>query len=111
LPTIALYDEGRAAKEILQAARRKIAESLNCRSQEIIFTSGGTESDNLAILGVFNAAKNVGIGTNGRSQEATNGIAQSDGNFGTGRRTSSRRKSNIRRCWKLVVKLCGAAGK
>jgi cysteine desulfurase len=57
----ALYDEGREAKEILKMARQKISESLGCRPQEIIFTSGGTESDNLAILGTFQSAKNFGI--------------------------------------------------
>src|ERR1035437_2135429 len=59
----ALYDEGRAAKQILQEARQKIAESLGARASEIIFTSGGTESDNMAVLGVFEAARQAGIGT------------------------------------------------
>jgi cysteine desulfurase len=57
----ALYEEGREAKEILKISRQKIAESIGCRSQEIVFTSGGTESDNMAILGVFQSAKNSGI--------------------------------------------------
>jgi cysteine desulfurase len=57
----ALYEEGRSAKEILKMARQKIGESLSARASEIIFTSGGTESDNLAILGVFQSAKNSGL--------------------------------------------------
>jgi len=57
----ALYDEGRAAKELLGGSRRKIAESLGARASEIIFTSGGTESDNMAVLGVFQAVKNSGL--------------------------------------------------
>ena len=57
----ALYEEGREAKEILKSARQKIAEIVGCHAKEIIFTSGGTESDNMAILGVFQSAKNSGV--------------------------------------------------
>lgn len=42
---------GRAAKQRLNQARDRIAAQLNCQSQEIVFTSGGTESDNMAIIG------------------------------------------------------------
>ncbi|HEX9981059.1 MAG TPA: cysteine desulfurase family protein [Flavobacterium sp.] len=37
---------GRAAKSVLELARKSIAKQLNCAAQEIIFTSGGTEADN-----------------------------------------------------------------
>ena len=47
-----LHMEGLLAKNILEEARIKIARILHCRSSEIFFTSGGTESLNLAILGV-----------------------------------------------------------
>jgi len=57
----ALYEEGRESKEVMKSARQKITDSLKCRPQEIIFTSGGTESDNLAVLGVFQSAKNSGL--------------------------------------------------
>jgi cysteine desulfurase len=43
---------GQEAKEALELARNRVAGALNSFSEEIIFTSGGTESDNLAILGV-----------------------------------------------------------
>lgn len=43
---------GREAKEAVDIARGQIAEILNCSPEEILFTSGGTESDNIAILGV-----------------------------------------------------------
>ncbi len=46
---------GRAA-QALKAARAKVAECLGCRAGEIVFTSGGTEADNLAIKGVALAA-------------------------------------------------------
>src|SRR5579859_4287086 len=47
-----LYSNGREAKQALDASREKIAKILNCRTEEIIFTAGGTESINLAIFGV-----------------------------------------------------------
>jgi cysteine desulfurase len=40
---------GREAKAILETARRTVAKHLNCAPAEIIFTSGGTEADNMAI--------------------------------------------------------------
>ena len=52
-----LYEEGRRAKENLRASREQIARAIGARPDEIIFTSGGTESDNLAIFGVSGAAK------------------------------------------------------
>lgn len=54
-----LYDEGRRAKKALDEARANIARVLSARPEEIIFTSGGTESDNMAILGV---ARQIGKG-------------------------------------------------
>ncbi|MEN6321378.1 MAG: cysteine desulfurase NifS [Syntrophaceae bacterium] len=54
------YSLGREAKTSLENSRKKIADCLGAKSQEIIFTSGGTESDNLAIRGVARA-----LGTKG----------------------------------------------
>ena len=50
----AIYKEGLEAREALDSARGTVAEVLGAKADEIIFTSGGTESDNLAILGVAN---------------------------------------------------------
>lgn len=52
----AIYEEGREVKETISGARREIAGVLGVKSPDIIFTSGGTESNNLAILGTFSAA-------------------------------------------------------
>jgi cysteine desulfurase len=43
---------GRSAHQGLENARRQVAQVLGCRPREVIFTSGGTESDNLAMKGV-----------------------------------------------------------
>ena len=51
----ALYGEALEAKKILTESREKIARILNCQKNDIVFTSGGTEGNNLALLGVFEA--------------------------------------------------------
>ena len=45
-----LHTEGQAAKEALEEAREEIAAVLGCEAREIIFTSGGSEADNQAII-------------------------------------------------------------
>ena len=55
-----LHKAGREAKSAIFNARKLVAEILNCRSEEIIFTGSGTESDDLAILGTARANKNFG---------------------------------------------------
>ena len=47
-----IHQFGQAARQKLDAARKQVAELLNAEPQEIVFTSGGTEADNLAIFGV-----------------------------------------------------------
>jgi cysteine desulfurase len=52
---------GQVAENAVESAREKIATLLHSRAEEIIFTSGGTESDNLAIRGIaFQRKKNTG---------------------------------------------------
>ncbi|MBH0109017.1 cysteine desulfurase [Salinibacterium sp. NG22] len=46
------HELGESAKRALDAARTSVAASLGCRASDVIFTSGGTESDNLAIKGL-----------------------------------------------------------
>lgn len=56
----ALYGLGRRSLVAISEARKNVAKILGCSPGEIIFTGGGTESDNLAILGVARANKNKG---------------------------------------------------
>ena len=48
-----LHASGRAARRVVEESRETIAQAINCRPGEIVFTSGGTESDNLALKGLF----------------------------------------------------------
>ncbi len=48
-----LHTSGRAARRVVEESREAIAEALLCRPSEIVFTSGGTESDNAAVKGTF----------------------------------------------------------
>ena len=57
----AFHEEGVRAKKALSDAREKTARLLQVRKEEIIFTSGGTEGDNLAIQGIIRAARKNGI--------------------------------------------------
>lgn len=53
-----LYKIGRESKKALDQARQRVADAINAKPEEIIFTSGGSESDNLAIKGIaFKLAK------------------------------------------------------
>jgi len=51
---------GREARAALDEARERVAKCLGARTDEVCFTSGGTEGDNLAILGVWRAARASG---------------------------------------------------
>ena len=48
-----LHASGRHARRIVEESRETIAQALNCRPGEVVFTSGGTEADNLAVKGMF----------------------------------------------------------
>ena len=55
-----LHSKGIAASELLEEARNNIAKKLSCESEEIFFTSGGTESNNIAVFGAAYAQKRRG---------------------------------------------------
>ena len=50
-----IHHFGQGAKQRLESARRQLAALINAAPQEIVFTAGGTEADNMAILGVARA--------------------------------------------------------
>lgn len=60
----------RRAKNALEEARERAAFVLGCRPGEIIFTGGGTESDNLAVKGAFRATRRSGLVTTAIEHEA-----------------------------------------
>jgi cysteine desulfurase len=48
-----LHSSGRTARRAVEESRERVAAALNARPGEVVFTSGGTESDNLAIKGIY----------------------------------------------------------
>lgn len=52
-----LHSGGRSARMALETGRDAVAAALNAEPVEIILTSGGTEADNMAVLGLFRAAR------------------------------------------------------
>ncbi|HLI37959.1 MAG TPA: cysteine desulfurase family protein [Streptosporangiaceae bacterium] len=48
-----LHSAGRRARRVVEESREQIAEVLGARPSEVIFTSGGTEADNLAVKGLY----------------------------------------------------------
>ena len=56
----AQYPLGRAARDLVEESRAAVAEALGCKSQQLLFTSCGTESDNWAVKGVALANEKKG---------------------------------------------------
>jgi cysteine desulfurase len=54
-----LHTSGRLARRVVEESRETIAQALGARPSEVLFTSGGTESDNLAIKGTFWARRDA----------------------------------------------------
>ncbi len=55
-----LYSLGVEAEDVINSARSSVADTLNCREDEIFFVSGGTEANNLCIMGAVEAKKRNG---------------------------------------------------
>lgn len=53
------YGSGRKARSVLDDARETVAELLGCEPIEVVFTSSGTEADNIAIQGLYRAASDT----------------------------------------------------
>lgn len=54
-----IHQQGQQARGAVERAREQVADLLNCRPAEIVFTSGGTEGDNLALLGMMKQGDHV----------------------------------------------------
>jgi cysteine desulfurase len=54
-----LHTSGRAARRQIEESRELIADKLGARPSEVIFTAGGTESDNLAVKGIYRARRDA----------------------------------------------------
>jgi cysteine desulfurase len=52
-----LHSSGRRARRVVEESRERIADALRVRPSEVVFTSGGTESDNLAVKGTYAARR------------------------------------------------------
>ena len=59
-PNSKYYDQAVESKKAVEDARKKVAELLNCKDEEIIFTSGSTESNNMILKGYTHANKDKG---------------------------------------------------
>lgn len=57
-----LHTSGRAARRVLEEAREELAAALGAHPTEVVFTSGGTEADNLAVHGAWIARRAAGPG-------------------------------------------------
>ena len=55
-----LHRQGNLAKELLDSSRESVAKALSCAPEEIFFTSGGTESNNLALKGAAYQMRRMG---------------------------------------------------
>ncbi len=54
-----IHQEGQLARSAVEQARGRVALLLGCRPSEVVFTSGGTESDNLAVFGSAKSGDHV----------------------------------------------------
>jgi len=55
-----IHASGEEARFVIESARRQLAQLLNCTARRIVFTSGGSEADNLAIKGIAFARRKLG---------------------------------------------------
>jgi cysteine desulfurase len=66
-----LHNAGRRARRVVEESREQIAEVFGARPSEVIFTSGGTEADNLAVKGLYWARRAAGTGPPGTGRAGT----------------------------------------
>lgn len=61
-PSSRSHAVGREAEDVVESARRTVAQAIGCDAPEIVFTSGATEANNLAVFGVARARRAAGDG-------------------------------------------------
>ncbi|HEV2022028.1 MAG TPA: aminotransferase class V-fold PLP-dependent enzyme, partial [Terriglobales bacterium] len=54
-----IHHHGQQTRAAVERARESVAELLGCRAAEVVFTSGGTEADNLALFGLVEKGDHV----------------------------------------------------
>lgn len=59
-----VHGSGQSARQVVEDARDRLAKAIDCHRSEVLFTSGGTESNNLAIKGLYLAAVKADPGRN-----------------------------------------------
>src|SRR5271166_2996857 len=60
-----IHSHGQQTRGAVERARESVAELIGARASEIVFTSGGTEADNLAVFGVAGPAARTGMAGDG----------------------------------------------
>lgn len=56
----AIYSLGRVSKKAIEESREKVANTLNCKKNEVYFTASGSEADNMILLGIARANRHKG---------------------------------------------------
>jgi cysteine desulfurase len=64
-----LHNAGRRARRVIEESREQIAQTYGARPSEVIFTSGGTEADNLAIKGLYWSRRASGAASGGKPRK------------------------------------------
>src|SRR5689334_12964736 len=54
-----IHQNGQQTRAAVEGARESVAALIGCKASEVVFTSGGTEADNLAIAGLVSAGDHV----------------------------------------------------
>src|SRR5690242_8401586 len=72
-----IHQHGQHARAAVDQARESVGRLLHCRASEVVFTSGGTESDNLALFGVLSSEANPHLITSAIEHDAVLRAAES----------------------------------
>ena len=92
-----LHSYGRKAKEAIELARFQIATAINCQPNDIIFTSGGSEADNQALLTAAMIGKKKGKKIKGGNPFAQEGPRRKKSTKGSGPRIGKQRPDKVKK--------------